>query len=270
MKKLTLLLSISILVTIGCYNPFSSNNSNNQPPINDTTVEYTYDNEAATMAMWYYDSLKPPDSLAQKIYNEMSLIDTQWNDSISDWSIDVRSEASLHPDMNIQYLQFISPWVPSILFINFTAASFATIKDKTHLQFYALINQLDFDSLYIGTANNTRLYFNGLQNSGILTNMFDSITGTTSIDIKRVFDVGGYSNIFPYLESDNPKYFYIFSWGDCPAGCINSHIFYFEIQNNNAVLIDTYNSIIDNMYTPNWLDTLMIPYSKWCSDYLNE
>ena len=257
MKKIILLSVIALVVLIGCENPFWSNGANKQPTIEDTPIVYTYDDEAALMAMWYYDFYTAPDSISQKIYDDMSLIDSFYKDSMQVSNSYSTSER----------IKFWTPWQPSILYFTFDSLTVQSIKDSTHGRFYEILDSLGTDSfkVFYITSNGTpygKLYLSGLKNPNVEKAAFNNI-----VEIKNMWTagyLGDKSNIYPYFEDDTQKYFYTVKWGDCNAGCGIWHTYYFEIKNNAVIYHGNYLDEYDTtVVAPPWNDTLMIAYKKW-------
>ncbi len=263
MKKTIIFFVVVIGLLVSCDNPFWNNTQDKQPVIQDTVIEYTYDEIAASMDIWYFDELTPTDTVAQKIYNEIALIDSQWHDSLTEWSNWVYSQGSLHPNREIRFIQFRAPWESSRVKFQFESAAFESILDNSHTEFYDTLQTLSYDSLILGSSPYGDLYLEGIQNPLLAARLFSSNSSIRSISLSSISTLCNYSNIYPSFEDQNSKYFYTFEWGDCPSGAFYFCIFYFEIKDGDAILVDIYNNLIDGNVEPSWADLLIASVQKW-------
>ncbi len=266
MKKIILLSVIALVVLIGCENPFWSNGANKQPIIENTPIKYTYDDEAVLMAMSYYKLFTAPDSISQRIYDDIALIDSQFNDTLNNWYKNSEQNNGLSRLASSEFIKFTPHWFPSYIGFTFESATVGPILDSTQEQFYNILDSLgakSFNIFYV-TPNSTpygSLYLSGLKNPTVALSAFNDIP-----EIKNVYATtspGDQSNIFPYFEDENRKYFYMFRWGDCPSGCIYSSTYYFMMDSDSAILVAKYNTATDTIPRPPWTDTVKTAFEMW-------
>ncbi len=273
MRKIILLLSVAFVLIVSCDNPFWSSPPSKQPVsqdsiindtiVIDTVVKLNYDDEAESIAVCYFNLLEAPDSLSQRIFNEMTLIDSQWHDSISSWSNFVGG--SFNPDDDTTtYLRYVPPWRPSLLFLYFTNADFPSIVDSSNTEFYNTLQTLNYDSLVLFSSPPIAyLYLEGIQNPRVAATKFADNPAIKSTSIYEQYGFGEHSNIYPSFEEGNSKYFYFFGWGGCEVGCTNANIFYFEIIDGIATLAGIFNSDRDRGNAPDWYSIYYAAKQKW-------
>lgn len=248
MKKIILFSLIAIISLTGCDNPFWSNSTDKQPVIEDAPISYTYDDEAALMAMSYYNLYTPVDSIAQRIYDELRILKLSFPDTTT-------------------FINYTPLWHPSIISLTLNEEILSSIIDSSDTIFYNFLESIDADSLHFctnlgeGFEKFASIYLHGLKNPTIQILPLEALPQVIKANISS--SPGDKSNIFPYFEDNNSKYFYMFRWGDCPSGCMYSSTYYFEIENDKVILNGTYNTMTDTIDRPPWTDTLKMAFDRW-------
>ncbi len=240
MRKVFLI--IAIISLTGCENPFWSSSPNKQLPI-----EYTYNDEAALMAMSYYDLYTPVDSIAQRIYDELKILKLSFQDTT-------------------RFISYTPAWHPSLIPVTLNEEMLESIRDSSDTIFYNFLESIDADSLHFYNLGESfkkfaTIYLNGLKNPTIQILPLEELPQVTRADYSS--SPGDWSNIFPYFEDNKSKYFYTYKYGDCPAGCIYWNVSYFEIVDDSVILHDYKADIWYSSETPPWADTFEVAYLKW-------
>ncbi len=166
-------------------------------------------------------------------------------------------------------IAFIPPWYFGGISLVLDSAEHRKAVEGSHPALQKAISQLDGtfmvgfpewpDSLYWFDA----VRFEGRLNAKRAAERFVGIEGVRGVGTNP--RAGDYPLILPLYGSVERRYCYMFSWGDCPSGCLNSNWYYFRITNLGAELIDSVHSG-PNVQYPAWADTVYDTLYAWQHD----
>ena len=207
--------------------------------LNTTPME---NEEAELAAMWLSGELVAPVKLYEQIRDELFLIRSTWQDSVT--------------ETGIVFVPFLRA---SYLSMGFSSATYDSILAGTYHAWDSLNSYYRMEDMsFIEMLTHVSMIFEGRLNPILLAEAYSGLPGS------RYIQAGGFVGDMPLLWIYNArgklKYFFRNAWGDCPAGCIYSTFNYFEVVDDSAIhrgsWYPEYPPDYDN--APVWFDTVLM------------
>lgn len=169
--------------------------------------------EAGLMALWYCDELIASAEIYLKFDTALKFLRNTYADSI--------------PEVNIPF-QF--PSVVSQILVCLTDSAVQEFRNGTYHQWDSLntlfrLEQMD-TSVYFDITHSVKLTFKGQLHPKYLAGYYEQLEGV--VWAERNGYMGDWPNIYPWILDGRVTFLVRNAWGDCPAGCIHSHLFYFK------------------------------------------
>jgi len=241
-------LTIFLCLILANYDERSPVRSNSD--LNSTPME---NEEAELAALWLSGELVAPEYLYNKIRDDLDLIRSTWQDSVSE------VEIIFNPYWQSSYLSFgfYQNTYDSILSGDYHA--WDSLNEVYH------VNNMSF----IDEITHVSLHFEGKLNPIVLVDIYAGLPGTRYIHSGAT--VGDYPMLLIFNARGKLKYFFRNAWGDCPAGCIYSTYNYFEVVDDSAIHRGAWYPETPEDYdnAPIWFDTVLMArdnyfqYNSW-------
>jgi hypothetical protein len=170
--------------------------------------------EAQIMAMWYAETLEPPDSLTARFRSDLAR---------------VRNELTAY-EPALDGLFYSPHWPPSMIYLRVDSMTAQAIADSTYHAWDSLNLALQLDALSVylwreGQIYVFRLYFSGLKNPSVLASAYADLPGVQYASTG--WNIGERSHsVWPHVKYDTATYLLTQGWGDCPSGCLNKRFYY--------------------------------------------
>jgi hypothetical protein len=176
------------------------------------------DSEAELAALWLSGEIVAPDDLYETIKQDLEAIRAAHGDDID--ALDIT---------------FFAPWVPSQLLIAFDDDGVAKIRSGSWPELEALNDQFElavFDTTRPSwrTRGAARLEFEGRRHPVRMATSYAALPEVVYAEPNGY--IGDWSNVYPGKLADGMSYLWREASGDCPAGCINSHFWYFRVTDS--------------------------------------
>jgi len=152
-------------------------------------------------------------------------------DLIERYTKELTSIRSKYPQMN--NVRAVTPWSPGVLMIGLTDAALQDHKAGTYTGIDVLNEKYGpvRVKLYMDGATQT-LKFEKNYNPQALAEIYQNATGVEYAEAS--YRIGGGDGI----AVDGQVYTFSIGWADCPAGCICSHVWKYEVnQERSAVFL---------------------------------
>lgn len=242
----TVCLIIALLASLpGCDNaskPTNSQSNNTDPNENPILIS----EEALLMSLWVGDELRPDSALAIRLQNCLESLREEYRDSI--WQVDI---------------QFTHPWGPSLLIVGLTDSAANELRHDNYHAWDSLNNLFGLTSIDTSWIYNmsytTVLRFEGLLNSKILKSYYDSLPGLEYVNVG--VRIGDWPCTYPWIIDNKVRFLVREAWGDCPAGCIQSHFFYFKEIDDRFELVGDW--ILWAQDEPEWWTEAKVAFMRY-------
>ena len=209
-----LIMLISVLgLAISCERSTDSSSNIVYIPSSDMELSPRENAEAETMALYLSRELVAPEYLYQRIKNGLATLREQYLESVPQVGM---THLPMHP--------------PQSLIAGLTAEAIEKIRNGSFDEWNTLNNRfrlsgVDTTSWKYG-GSFVRLDFSILLNCRIAGPMYEELENVWSCQCNGY--AGDYPNIYAWLDENDKLVLLVRdAWGDCPAGCIVSHFYYF-------------------------------------------
>jgi hypothetical protein len=169
--------------------------------------------EAGLMALWYCDELIASAEIYLRFDSALKLLRNTYADSI--------------PEVNIPF-QF--PAVVSEILVGLTDSAALELQNGTYHEWDSLNTMFRLEEMEISMIYDivrwVKLTFKGQLHPDYLAPYYEQLDGVESAS--RNGYIGDWPNIYPWILDGRVTFLVRDAWGDCPAGCICSHLFYFK------------------------------------------
>lgn len=215
------------------------------------------DEEAEHMALWLGGEVVAHDTLYEKLKNATALVRNTFRDTV--------------------------PYLDSMGFVLFCRDDYLMLMMSSDAVQGALEGNYyqwdDLNSLYRATSidissrgvHNLKfvyLRFKGRLNPIVLGSLYVELDGVVDTEIgSSGFPDRG--NIYPWITDDGITFLLRKAWGDCTAGCMYSHFWYFKVKDSGAEYVGDY--LAD--YTtepPDWWEEARVAMDAWMHAELPE
>ena len=244
-----------LVIPIGC-GMFPTGDDDKVKFVNPLDLTPRENEEAELMALWLSGELVAPTDLYDSIVTELALIREQWADSLAFW------DDSL--DCCQGSLTFTPTWTAGTVNITAPKPVYDSAVSGTHHQFNKIMNEyralipINYYELFGKT--HFSMVSDELISPYVMKNEIEKIDGVLYASFGPF--LGSTANVYRLATDDGIRYFWDFAWGDCPAGCIFGHIFYFEVTDGIVSLIDTHTWRTRDE-EPVWFDTFRTVVGNW-------
>lgn len=186
------------------------------------SANYYSDTEAALMALWYCDGLIPSGEVYVRFRDALrELRWTYWHDI---------------PAVKIR---FIFPAVPSQILVSLTDSAITEFRNGTYHAWDSLnvlFHLRSIDSLpLLEEMKYVRMSFEGRLHPDHLRLYYEMLPGVTGAEAIKYG--GDWPNLYPWILDDKVTFLARDAWGDCPAGCTESHFYYFKEADTGFIYI---------------------------------
>ncbi len=183
------------------------------------------DREANLMALWYCNKLIPDIDTYTRFHEGFTALREEFGDSIPEVAI-----------------PFFTPWVPGEILVCLSDSADAEYEAGNYTAWDFLNERLFIEEirepLYPHVLKMYKLSFKSNLNPTILESYYDTLPGVLFADPNGY--VGDWPCTYPWIIEDTLTFLVRDAWGDCPAGCINSHFFYFKETSTGFELIGSW------------------------------
>jgi hypothetical protein len=198
--------------------------------------------EAERAAVWLSGELVAPEDLYLAIKTDLEAIRTGYGDNITELDIG-----------------FKEPWQLSAILLGVTDLGREKLRDGHWPEFSALNDQFqlsELDTTRLERMNLAILTFEGRQHPDRIADPYSALEGVRHAEPNhRCCD---WSNVYPWQLDEGMTYLWRSAWGDCPAGCIHSHFWYFRVTDAGIEYVGTYELRVDP--EPPWWDEAKTAY----------
>jgi len=235
----SLIISCLMLAAVfcGCDSDPVTRSSGSTPP--DLSVTPMADAEAEMAALWQSGEIVAPTVLYNRIGSDLAIIREQWGDSIAETAI-----------------QFQAWWQPSLIHMGFDSATYDSVMEGTYHAWDSLNELYRVTEVSSVFPPHITVEFEGRLNPIRLVDIYKGLPGAYYVQSGGT--VGDRSVMLPVRDKRTMKYFFRNAWGDCPAGCIYSEIFYFTVKDDSVDYVGSL--LLDHPYPEptDWLDTFNV------------
>lgn len=212
-------------------------------PEPDWVVSPAEDYEAEVAAVILSRTLLAPQNLYDRIKSDLEGIRAEFGDSIPAVQLTVRP---------VWELGEIAIRVDTLMLQDTTSAGYRRL-DSLNRQF-GLDSMKQYEMHF---REYFSLYFSARYNPVRLVEIYLTVDG-----IFEVFPdgfAGDSPELYIYPDGDEFKYFFRNAWGDCPAGCIISDIYYVISKQGQFEFVGSWSNQDDpDPPRPAWMDTAMM------------
>jgi len=242
-KKFSLI--VFVILVFGCdekaFNPATSKG----PDFSLTPME---NEEAELAALHLSGEIMAPIGLYQRIRSDLAIIRENWSDH--------------NEHVNIKFDPF---WEVSVIGVDLTSTTYYEIESGNYHNWDSISVHTALDSIhYFGCANFciAKLVFKGRLNPILLVDEYSGLPGFNIISTySKPMDR---SNLYLQKNGNVIKYFFRYAYGECPAGCLNSEIYYFTVESGEPVYRGSlYLPVLPDSTIPVWADTYTFAYRDY-------
>jgi hypothetical protein len=200
LRKIPILIFLVALI-FSCTSELPTSNGDN-PELTD---------EAKLAAIWLSDEPFYPVDLAQTLQTKLAELREEYGDA--------------YPNVNVQ---FRYPAVPKELLFGFTQQAMQEVVSGDYHEWDELNEQYGVSEVIIRNVELglAKLVFEDQVNPYFLGDLYETLPGVIYSEPNGL--IGDWSNIYPWLVEGQLAFLVREAWGDCPAGCIYSHFWYFK------------------------------------------
>ncbi|MBU1320440.1 MAG: hypothetical protein KKG33_12545 [candidate division Zixibacteria bacterium] len=198
--------------------------------------------EAELMALWMVGKVVAYTRDYNRIVDALNIVRQTYSDSVP----------------QLDSIQFAYPFQPSEIIVLVDSAARAKLRIGAYTDWdslNSLFRVTDIDTTDLGISQQVQLSFLGRLNPDLLADSYwdlgqlrGGITGTGIY-----VNVGDQSNLYPWEVGTFMTFLLRRADGDCPAGCINSHFWYFRVSEGHAELVGDFEAE-DGVPFPDWWD----------------
>jgi hypothetical protein len=212
--------------------------------------------EASVMAMWYAETLEPPDEVTARFQSDL---------------LRVRTELTAYESAP-NGIFFAPPWPVSLIHVWVDSATAYAIADSSYHAWDSLNLAFGLDSLWVASWFEGRYYtfylrFSGVKNPSVLGEAYGRLPGVRNALWGP--GVGGPTNgMWPYIGPHAATYLFTQGWGDCFAGCIYRRFYYVSVTPDSVWFNGMWPDGSDGL--PDWWpqaceNLRRSPFSHWCN-----
>lgn len=218
---------------------------NEPPPVSSTPKD---NEEAELIALCLSGELVAPDSLYDRILNDLADIRASFGDTI---------EA-------VSQIQFAPRWGAGSLIIGFDTSAVREIRAGEYHAWDDLNQQYQVTSIdtsvmdWIGIVF---LIFDGRLHPGRLAEIYAVLPGVWATDPSC--SRGDRPNVYARDTEDGLTYLFRNAWGDCPSGCIYSEYWYFVFEGAEPRLVG-YWPAYQGVEAPDWWEEARLNKEHYC------
>jgi len=238
-KSVLLVLFVSLFMMPSCDKNTVSYNLEEELDLTQRENE-----EAELAALWLSNKIVAPQELYEKVLYGFSLLR-------SDYSLTI-------PEVNIP---FTFPDLATGVWLNMSDTAVELIRSGNYdawdylNTFYGIA---DMDTFVFIDNFIVTLSYNGRLNTYKLSQKYAVLPGV--VRAERAGAVcGDWSNTYPWLDNGNLTFLVRNAWGDCPAGCTESHLYYFKMRSGEIDYIGDW----DTGPAPSWWDEAKVAYETY-------
>ncbi len=169
--------------------------------------------EAAWAAIWLKDDYIPQFKFYEQIFNDLTSIREQWQDSIP-----------------IVSMEFTGPWIYSELNVGVTDGALDSIIEGTYHHWDEFNTQFGFEQFTEYYPGFIKLEFTDIKNPVIMKPSYIGLPGFESV-YPHLLD-NDRPMLLMYQDGNQMVYFFRNAWGDCPSGCIYEEFNIFTVTDN--------------------------------------
>ncbi|MCP4706450.1 MAG: hypothetical protein GY865_17770 [candidate division Zixibacteria bacterium] len=211
--------------------------------------------EAELAALWLSNKIVAPQDLYEKVLGGFSLLREKYSDSI--------------PEVNIQ---FRFPFDANGVSIGLDTSAIELIRAGKYnawdsLNSYYRFIKLDTNDYSYGDINmfHVSIFFEGRLNYFMVAEEYAKLPGVRYASFGLYFG-GDRSTTHPWVDSTgNISFLVRKAWGDCPAGCLESHYFYFKMISDDIIYIGDWEPTYPPSTPPIWWEEaeVAVQYDKF-------
>ena len=200
------------------------------------------DREAEEAALWLSNELTAPLELYETIHSDLAAIRAEYGAVIPN---------------DYEYggpLQFTPWWLPSELIVYVTTelrdkvlAHAPNPLDSLNAGYHA-VSMDPFKPIITAYGWRTHIYFAGRQHPKRLAEIYRALPGVNLAGVDGW--IGDYSNVYPWRIPGGMSYLFRNAFGDCLAGCMESHFYYFRRMGGTTEFVG-------------WFRVYQDPYPAW-------
>lgn len=210
------------------------------------------DEEAELMALWLRGDVVAYDRDYDAVKNALARVRDQFADSVS----------------QLTSIQFTYPYQEGTVGVILTESAIAQLRAGEYVEWDSLntlFKVAEIDTSRMEASNQVELSFEGRLNPALLQIYYANLAGISSgfLGVR----VGDYSNIYPWKLDNQYTFLLRQAWGDCMAGCLYSHFWYFRVAGSTAYLIGDF-LVDDNPDWPDWWDEAKVPFCRYTNSSL--
>lgn len=234
------LLMFGILLCQCDSDPSSSGRRHTQPPQDSLSRTPMADEEAEHAAVTFSHQIVAPVAMYERIKTDLAAIRSRYSDSM--------------PQVNYR---FIGTWRPGQLGLKLPVGSLEDTLWAGRGVFDSLNEVYRLDSLYTSEylPEYHALFFEGRFNPIYLVKAYSAVPGMEIVYTSGM-RAGDGSQLYIYPDSQEYKYFFRKAWGDCPAGCIYSHVYYFGSDGDTIIFRGDHLFDWQDTLRPAWADSV--------------
>ncbi|NIN01462.1 MAG: hypothetical protein GTO24_26225 [candidate division Zixibacteria bacterium] len=215
------------------------------PPVSSTPKD---NEEAELMALCLSGELVAPDSLYDRILNDLADIRASFGDTI---------EA-------VTLIEFRAPWVAGCVMIGFDDTTFQQILDGQYHAWDTLNEQyqvIQMHTMPIGGSGAVLLIFAGRLHPRRLAEIYAPLPGVRTTHPNGI--IGDCPNVYARDTEDELTYLFRNAWGDCPSGCIYSEYCYFVFEGAQPRLVGHWPAY-QGVEAPDWWEEARLNKEHYC------
>jgi hypothetical protein len=200
--------------------------------------------EAEMAALWFAGKLVAPQEDYDAILEDLAAIRSEYLDSIPKVAI-----------------EFFPPWEVTGLLAHFTHETWDKIRrhepnvvDSLGTVFHATT----LDTIAIGPSLLAVIRFEGRLHPERLAEIYASFPEVLSAHPNSY--CCDWSNVYPGMHDGHRTYLFRYGYGDCPAGCIDSDLWYFRRVNGQTRYVGSY---LPGDPEPHWWQEARVDYVRY-------
>ncbi|MFQ5607719.1 MAG: hypothetical protein ACE5GA_07210, partial [Candidatus Zixiibacteriota bacterium] len=209
-------------------------NSIGAPPLSERIALSPRDNaEAEEMAVWLSGDTVATTALYEEILRDLQALRARFSESVEP----------------LGRIRFTYPSISGQIHLAFSDTVREMIRNSSYHEWDSLNNLFVLQSIDTSTIrwiNPDReemiatLVFEGRLNPFRVAESYLSLSGVTRANASGLG--GDFSNIYPIRQGRNLAFLLREAWGDCPAGCLASHFYYFREIDSGVELVGDLNT----------------------------
>jgi len=140
------------------------------------------------------------------------------------------------------------------IFVFLTASAVTQLRTGVYADWDSLntlYRMTDMDTIRIWNSGEVSLSFEGRLKPELMGAIYGSLPSIWHYGIN--LRGGDWSNLYPWPEGNAMTFLLRRADGDCPAGCINSHFWYFRVTEGHAEYVGDF-EVEDGIPFPDWWD----------------